>query len=124
MASKAGSGMDLEVEAFKAEIEICRRGEEGSSRARDFVSRKNIENGVDHGSPDGILFNGLGPNRYDSTIVPDGIPYQVINVESGKDYFLGKRISHGNEAVKMLNGFEAVVKSEQGGMQELSVPKI
>ncbi|KAK9057472.1 hypothetical protein SSX86_022307 [Deinandra increscens subsp. villosa] len=48
--------------------------------------RKNIENGVDLGSPDGILFNGLGPYRYDSTIVPDGIPYQVINVEPGKTY--------------------------------------
>ncbi|KAI7738406.1 hypothetical protein M8C21_021536, partial [Ambrosia artemisiifolia] len=48
--------------------------------------RKNIENGVDLGSPDGILFNGLGPYRYDSTIVPDGIEYQVINVEPGKTY--------------------------------------
>ncbi|KAI3667885.1 hypothetical protein L6452_42955 [Arctium lappa] len=48
--------------------------------------RKGVENGVDLGSPDGILFNGLGPYRYDSTIVPDGIAYQVINVEPGKTY--------------------------------------
>ncbi|KAJ0611581.1 putative L-ascorbate oxidase [Helianthus annuus] len=48
--------------------------------------RKNVENGDDLGSPDGILFNGLGPYRYDSTIVPDGITYQVINVEPGKTY--------------------------------------
>ncbi|PWA46894.1 uracil-DNA glycosylase, Uracil-DNA glycosylase-like protein [Artemisia annua] len=34
----------------------------------------------------------------------------------------GKRISHGNEAVKMLNRFEAVVKSEQGRMRQLSDP--
>ncbi|KAL7598894.1 hypothetical protein Lser_V15G26926 [Lactuca serriola] len=48
--------------------------------------RKDIEKGVDLGSPDGILFNGLGPYRYDSSIVPDGIAYQVINVEPGKTY--------------------------------------
>ncbi|KAK1428526.1 hypothetical protein QVD17_17361 [Tagetes erecta] len=48
--------------------------------------RKDVENGVDLGSPDGILFNGLGPYRYDSTIVSDGITYQVINVEPGKTY--------------------------------------
>ncbi|XP_076902393.1 monocopper oxidase-like protein SKU5 [Bidens hawaiensis] len=48
--------------------------------------RKNVENGVDLGSPDGILFNGLGPYRYDGSSVPDGIEYQVINIEPGKTY--------------------------------------
>ncbi|XP_076886083.1 monocopper oxidase-like protein SKU5 [Bidens hawaiensis] len=48
--------------------------------------RKNVENGVDLGSPDGILFNGLGPYRYDGSGVPDGVEYQVINVEPGKTY--------------------------------------
>ncbi|KAH9794100.1 hypothetical protein KPL71_004782 [Citrus sinensis] len=38
--------------------------------------RKDVENGVDLGVPDGILINGLGPYRYDAAIVPDSIPYQ------------------------------------------------
>lgn len=50
--------------------------------------RKDVENGVDLGVPDGILINGLGPYRYDAAIVPDGIPYQLINVEPGKTYRL------------------------------------
>lgn len=47
--------------------------------------RKDVENGVDLGIPDGVLINGLGPYRYDDTIVPNGITYQIINVEPGKD---------------------------------------
>lgn len=50
--------------------------------------RKDIENGVNLGAPDGILFNGLGPYRYDVTLVPDGIPYLTLNVEPGKTYRL------------------------------------
>uniref|UniRef100_A0A5B7BAA4 Putative monocopper oxidase-like protein SKU5 n=1 Tax=Davidia involucrata TaxID=16924 RepID=A0A5B7BAA4_DAVIN len=50
--------------------------------------RKDIENGVNLGAPDGILFNGLGPYRYDVALVPDGISYQTINVEPGKTYRL------------------------------------
>lgn len=50
--------------------------------------RKDIENGVDLGVPDGILINGLGPYRYDQTLVKDGIVYQIINVEPGKTYRL------------------------------------
>lgn len=34
--------------------------------------------------PDGVLFNGLGPYRYNETNVPDGIAYEIINVEPGK----------------------------------------
>ncbi|GAY51662.1 hypothetical protein CUMW_135920 [Citrus unshiu] len=43
--------------------------------------RKDVENGVDLGVPDGILINGLGPYRYDAAIVPDSIPYQLVNIE-------------------------------------------
>lgn len=48
--------------------------------------RKNVENGDNLGVPDGILINGFGPYRYDSALVPDGITYQIINVEPGKTY--------------------------------------
>ena len=45
--------------------------------------RKDVEKGVDLGVPDGILINGFGPYRYDTTSVPGGIAYQTINVEPG-----------------------------------------
>ncbi|MBA0703991.1 hypothetical protein Golax_016281, partial [Gossypium laxum] len=48
--------------------------------------RKDVENGVDLGVPDGILINGYGPYRYDPTLVKNGIVYQIINVEPGKTY--------------------------------------
>ncbi|XP_052171434.1 monocopper oxidase-like protein SKU5 [Diospyros lotus] len=48
--------------------------------------RKHIEKEIDLGAPDGILFNGLGPYRYDDALVPNGIPYEMINVEPGKTY--------------------------------------
>ncbi|KAK3031854.1 hypothetical protein RJ639_035991, partial [Escallonia herrerae] len=48
--------------------------------------RKEVENGVDLGAPDGVLFNGLGPFRYSDQLVPDGIAYQTINVDPGKTY--------------------------------------
>ncbi|RYR68898.1 hypothetical protein Ahy_A03g015397 isoform A [Arachis hypogaea] len=51
--------------------------------------RKDVENGVDLGVPDGVLINGFGPYRYDDTLVPGGISYQIINVEPGKD--LGRK---------------------------------
>lgn len=47
--------------------------------------RKDVENGVDLGVPDGVLINGLGPYRYDDNLVPNGISYQIINVEPGKN---------------------------------------
>lgn len=52
------------------------------------VLRKQIETGVGLGDPDGILFDGLGPYRYDNALVPSGIAYQIINVEPGKTYRL------------------------------------
>ncbi|ERN09064.1 hypothetical protein AMTRI_Chr06g175060 [Amborella trichopoda] len=48
--------------------------------------RKALEDGNDLGIPDGILFNGLGPYRYNETIVPAGISYAKIDVEPGKTY--------------------------------------
>jgi len=47
--------------------------------------RKDVENGVDLGVPDGVLINGLGPYRYDDNLVQNGISYQIINVEPGKN---------------------------------------
>ncbi|KAL2470749.1 SKU5 similar 3 [Abeliophyllum distichum] len=47
---------------------------------------KDIESGTSLGTPDGVLFNGLGPYRFDENLVPDGIPYQIINVDPGKTY--------------------------------------
>lgn len=47
--------------------------------------RKDVEKGVDLGIPDGVLINGFGPYRYDDTLVPNGITYQIINVEPGKN---------------------------------------
>lgn len=49
--------------------------------------RKDVDNGIDLGAPDGVLVNGLGPYRYDETLVPNGIFYETINVEPGD--FLG-----------------------------------
>ncbi|GAV70742.1 Cu-oxidase domain-containing protein/Cu-oxidase_2 domain-containing protein/Cu-oxidase_3 domain-containing protein [Cephalotus follicularis] len=48
--------------------------------------RKDVENGINLGVPDGILINGLGPYPYDETLVPHGISYQIINIEPGKTY--------------------------------------
>ncbi|XP_059434174.1 monocopper oxidase-like protein SKU5 [Corylus avellana] len=50
--------------------------------------RKDVEKGIDLGAPDGILINGLGPYRFDDAVVPDGIAYQIINVDPGKTYRL------------------------------------
>ncbi|KAL8146718.1 monocopper oxidase-like protein SKU5 isoform X1 [Apium graveolens] len=50
--------------------------------------RKDVENGISLGAPDGILFNGRGPYRYDTTLVPDSIDFLTLNVEPGKTYRL------------------------------------
>ncbi|OVA06281.1 Multicopper oxidase [Macleaya cordata] len=50
--------------------------------------RKNLEDGIDLGVPDGILFNGLGPFRYNESLVPEGIAFEMINVDPGKTYRL------------------------------------
>lgn len=45
--------------------------------------RREVEDEGKAGAPDGILINGLGPYRYDTDLVPEGIPHEVINVEPG-----------------------------------------
>lgn len=35
--------------------------------------------------PDGVLMNGKGPYQYNSTLVPDGIDYETINVQPGQE---------------------------------------
>ncbi|PKA57769.1 Monocopper oxidase-like protein SKU5 [Apostasia shenzhenica] len=48
--------------------------------------RKILDEGNELGVPDGVLFNGFGPYRYNDSIVPDGIAYATINVEPGNTY--------------------------------------
>lgn len=38
--------------------------------------------------PDGVLINGKGPYRYNTTLVPDGIDHETINVNPGNCLFL------------------------------------
>ncbi|KAF7836361.1 Monocopper oxidase-like protein SKS1 [Senna tora] len=45
-----------------------------------------LDAGNDLGIPDGVLINGKGPYRYNTTLVPDGIQYETINVDPGKTY--------------------------------------
>ncbi|KAJ6761188.1 MONOCOPPER OXIDASE-LIKE PROTEIN SKS1 [Salix purpurea] len=48
--------------------------------------RADLDSGKDLGMPDGVLINGKGPYRYNTTLVPDGLPYETINVDPGKTY--------------------------------------
>uniref|UniRef100_A0A5B7B7T3 Putative monocopper oxidase-like protein SKS1 n=1 Tax=Davidia involucrata TaxID=16924 RepID=A0A5B7B7T3_DAVIN len=48
--------------------------------------RTTLDDGKDLGMPDGVLINGKGPYRYNTTLVPDGIDYETINVDPGKTY--------------------------------------
>ncbi|KAL2227200.1 monocopper oxidase-like protein SKU5 [Sesamum indicum] len=48
--------------------------------------RKALDNGKELGMPDGVLINGKGPYRYNTTLVPDGIEHETINVHPGKTY--------------------------------------
>ncbi|XP_078441093.1 monocopper oxidase-like protein SKU5 [Wolffia australiana] len=48
--------------------------------------RKAFDEGKEPASPDGVLFNGLGPYRYNDSTVPAGIAFETINVEPGKTY--------------------------------------
>lgn len=50
--------------------------------------RKTLDTGKDLGIPDGVLINGKGPYRYNTTLVPDGIEYETIHVDPGKTYRL------------------------------------
>ncbi|KAK4734339.1 hypothetical protein R3W88_008600 [Solanum pinnatisectum] len=48
--------------------------------------RKDLDDGKRLGMPDGVLINGKGPYRYNTTLVPDGIDHETINVDPGKTY--------------------------------------
>lgn len=48
--------------------------------------RRTLNGGKELGMPDGVLINGKGPYRYNTTVVPDGIDYETINVHPGKTY--------------------------------------
>ncbi|KAM7491744.1 hypothetical protein LguiA_034665 [Lonicera macranthoides] len=60
-----------------------------------------LDAGKDLGIPDGVLINGKGPYRYNSTLVPAGIDYETINVDPGKTY----RIRVHNVGVKTCLNF-------------------
>ncbi|XP_078446165.1 monocopper oxidase-like protein SKU5 [Wolffia australiana] len=53
-------------------------------------NHKDLRNDLDDGKslrmPDGVLINGKGPYRYNTSLVPDGIPYETFNVHPGKTY--------------------------------------
>ncbi|XP_057462374.1 monocopper oxidase-like protein SKU5 [Actinidia eriantha] len=50
--------------------------------------RRALNAGKDLGMPDGVLINGKGPYRYNTTLVPDGIEYETIDVHPGKTYHI------------------------------------
>ncbi|KAJ4951504.1 hypothetical protein NE237_028336 [Protea cynaroides] len=54
--------------------------------------RKTLDAGKSLGMPDGVLINGKGPYRYNTTLVPAGIEYETIDVQPGKTYRL--RVHH------------------------------
>ncbi|KAJ4822774.1 Serine/threonine protein kinase [Turnera subulata] len=47
--------------------------------------RTALDSGKELGMPDGVLINGKGPYKYNSS-VPDGIDYETIKVDPGKTY--------------------------------------
>ncbi|KAJ9706829.1 hypothetical protein PVL29_002012 [Vitis rotundifolia] len=50
--------------------------------------RKTLNGGKELGMPNGVLINGKGPYRYNTTLVPEGIDYETIDVQPGKTYRL------------------------------------
>ncbi|NP_001348251.1 monocopper oxidase-like protein SKU5 precursor [Oryza brachyantha] len=57
--------------------------------ARDHRAlRRALDAGEPLGPPDGVLINGLGPYRYNDTLVPPGVTYERINVDPGRTYRL------------------------------------
>lgn len=51
-----------------------------------------LDAGEDLGMPDGVLINGKGPFRYNTTLVPDGIGYESVNVEPGRNQFFKQAV--------------------------------
>ncbi|CAN1180494.1 Monocopper oxidase-like protein SKS2 [Linum perenne] len=53
---------------------------------RNHTALRNVlDSGKELEMPDGVLINGKGPFKYNSS-VPDGIKFETINVDSGKTY--------------------------------------
>ncbi|KAM0914423.1 hypothetical protein ACQ4PT_011599 [Festuca glaucescens] len=50
--------------------------------------RRSLDAGAPLGAPDAVLINGLGPYRHNDSVVPPGIVYERINVETGRTYRL------------------------------------
>ncbi|TVU42778.1 hypothetical protein EJB05_09200, partial [Eragrostis curvula] len=48
--------------------------------------RNMLNDGKDIGVPDAVLINGRAPYRYNTTLVPDGLQYEIVGVEPGKTY--------------------------------------
>lgn len=46
--------------------------------------RKALDAGKDLGMPDGVVINGKGPYQYNTTLVPNGIDYETIEVHPGE----------------------------------------
>jgi iron transport multicopper oxidase len=49
-----------------------------------------LDDGKDLGIPDGILVNAKGPYRYDTTLVPEGLQYEIVGVEPGNRSLITK----------------------------------
>ncbi|PWA86171.1 copper-resistance protein CopA [Artemisia annua] len=49
------------------------------------VLRASLDEGKELGMPDGVLINGKGPYKYNSSI-PDGINHTTVNVHQGRTY--------------------------------------
>ncbi|KAK4784870.1 hypothetical protein SAY86_019238 [Trapa natans] len=49
--------------------------------------RSSLDAGKDLEIPDGVLINGKGPFRYNTSLVPDGISYETVNVVPGQFIF-------------------------------------
>jgi iron transport multicopper oxidase len=49
-----------------------------------------LDDGKDLGIPDGILVNAKGPYRYDTTLVPEGLQYEIVGVEPGNQSLITK----------------------------------
>ncbi|KAK8960542.1 Monocopper oxidase-like protein SKS2 [Platanthera guangdongensis] len=64
--------------------------------------RKILHDGSELGMPDGVLFNGLGPFRYNVSIIPDGILQATINTEHLNTS--GSRLRHAWEHAR-INSF-------------------
>lgn len=50
-----------------------------------------LDDGKDLGIPDGILINAKGPYRYDTTLVPEGLQYEIVGVEPGNLSLITKK---------------------------------